>query len=232
MSDKDSRAAAAAAAGDPAAGRRGDDDHDHVGRADGAGSDSADGGADGGGVDSADGSGHRAADRARAVAQAAIAAGRDHSRAGWASFQAQSIYTRLRIAVVVAWVIVSALTLALAPPRAPDFVIERRDLAFGLAHRTALHVLNEDAGDHDSCVLEVTGREIDAEDRAGPPGRWRSRPFALAQGRKKLLSTEELFDEQGRNPHYQLDVSGVRLLDDDDDVLWSGMPAAAPTGTR
>jgi hypothetical protein len=169
--------------------------------------------------------------RAAAAVAAVLHRGRTVSLAGWRTFRSHSVYFQLRVAVVAAWVVVSALTIALAPPPTPDFLVERRDLSFGLANRTAILVVNQDAGDCAACVLEVQGTETDFDNRRLPPGRWRSKPFVLHEGERKTLSTEEFFDEHSHNPAYQLDVTGVRVLQDDD-VLWSGAPSVPAKAPR
>ncbi|MBM4279210.1 MAG: hypothetical protein FJ137_00115 [Deltaproteobacteria bacterium] len=194
--------------------------------------DHADAGGDAGGDAGADagggtGDGQGAAARAQEAARAAVVRGRDLSREGWRSFRARSVYFQLRTGVVLLWIAIAALTIALAPPTPNDFVVERRDLSFGLANRTALVIVNQNSGDRDACVLEVQGVETDFDSRRLAPGRWRTRPFALAEGEKKTLFTEELFDDRGHSPSYQLEVTAARLFEDDD-VLWSGTPARAP----
>jgi hypothetical protein len=215
---------------DPTSARGLGDDGGADGGADRVEHGGASGGADGGADRVEDGGAEgatQAAARAKEAARAAVARGRDLSREGWRSFRARSVYFQLRTGVVALWVAIAALTLAIAPPTPNDFVVERRDLSFGLANRTALVIVNQNSGDRDACVLEVQGVETDFDSRRLAPGRWRTRPFTLAEGEKKTLSTEELFDERGHNPSYQLEVTAARLLEDDD-VLWSGTPARAP----
>jgi hypothetical protein len=141
---------------------------------------------------------------------------------GWETFRSKSFYFQARAALVAAWVVVSLTTIVLVPPSVAPFVVERRDVSFGLANRTELLVVNEDGGDLDA-VVEVTGQETDFDGRKLPPGTWATKPFSLDEGTHKTITTPELFDRAGKNPGYQLDVTEVRLLDDGD-VVWRGVP--------
>jgi hypothetical protein len=164
-------------------------------------------------------------------ALAAVTHGQRLTRSGWQNFRARPLYFQYRVALVAAWLVVSGLTIAVAPPVPRDFVVERRDLSFGLANRTALLVINQNSGNLDDCVLEVTGVDVDFDGHSLGPGTWRTKPFKFHKGDRKTISTEEFFDDKNRNPGYQLEVTRARLLDDDD-VLWSGTPARPGTAQR
>jgi hypothetical protein len=169
--------------------------------------------------------------RVKSGAIAAVSTGQRLTRSGWANFRARPLYFQYRVALVAAWVVVSGLTLAIAPPTPKDFLVERRDLSFGLANRTALLIVNQNSGNRDACVLEVTGVDVDFDGKSLGPGTWRTKPFKLRQGDKKTISTEEFFDDKERNPGYQLEVTRARLLEDDD-VLWSGTPTRPGAATK
>lgn len=141
----------------------------------------------------------------------------------WRDFRATSIYFQLRVLLVAAWVGVSGVTLTLAPPPVLPFLVERRDVSFGAAERTEVLVVNQNGGDLDEAVVEVQGSERDLDGKALSSGTWTTKPFALPQGTKRTIATTDLFDPQGRSPHYQLEITRLRLLDDGD-VVWSGVP--------
>jgi hypothetical protein len=142
---------------------------------------------------------------------------------GWETFRSKSFYFQARAALVAAWVVVSLATVVLVPPTVAPFVVERRDVSFGLANRTEILIVNQDGGDLDA-VVEVTGQETDFDGKKRPPGTWATKPFPLDEGAQKTITTPELFGSDNKSPGYQLDVTEVRLLDDGD-VVWRGAPA-------
>lgn len=141
----------------------------------------------------------------------------------WGQFRAESPYFQAKVGLVGAYVVVVALTLALAPPDADPWVCREERLSFGLAFKTAVEITNVDNGDLEDVVVEVKGTGIEYDGRR-VPGTWRTKPLTLVEGLKTKLLTEQLFDARGVSPPYSLEVDLVTVLDDDNEAVVSLVP--------
>jgi hypothetical protein len=142
----------------------------------------------------------------------------------WRAFREESPYFQAKVGLVAAWLIIAVLTVLIAPPAPIDFVVEQKQLSFGLAERTTLIIFNQAGGDLDTAVVEVYGTQTDFDGRKAA-GKWRTKTIAIPQGLKTTLSTESFFDDKGINPGYQLQIDRVIILDDGDEQ-WQGPPGA------
>ena len=163
------------------------------------------------------------------IAKQGLARGTELARERAQAFREESPYFQAKVALVAAWLAISVATLIIAPPERAPFVVEQKAINFGLATRTTLIVFNQDGGDLDEAVVEVSGVTVDF-DGTQTRGTWATNAIALPEGKKTTLATESLFDGKGVNPGYQLDVDSVRVLDDGDEVFVG--PPQKPVGRR
>jgi hypothetical protein len=161
------------------------------------------------------------------MATTALTRSKDFTQSRWQAFREESPYFQAKVAMVAAWLAISVATVILAPPSPIPFIVEQKAINFGLSTKTTLIILNQDGGDLDAAVVEVSGVTTDFDGKASR-GVWASKPIALPEGLKTTLSTESFFDQKGLNPGYQLRVDNVRILDDGDEVYVG--PPTAPLG--
>lgn len=162
------------------------------------------------------------------IAKKGVEQGAELARTRWQAFREESPYFQAKVGLVAAWIAVSVLTLILAPPEPVPFIVEQKAISFGLATKTTLIVFNQDGGDLDEAVVEVSGVTVDFDGKQAR-GTWSTKPIALPEGLKTTLATESFFDRKGLSPGYQLDIDSVRILDDDD-VLFAGPPQKPVAG--
>jgi hypothetical protein len=163
------------------------------------------------------------------VAKASLQRGSGFALSKWQAFREESPYFQAKVAMVGAWVLISVATIALAPPDAEPFIVEQKAINFGLSSKTTLIILNQDGGDIDEAVVEVSGATIDFDGKE-TRGVWKTKPTVLPESLKTTLSTESFFDANGLNPGYQLRVDTVRILDDGD-VIFAGPAAGSGPAT-
>jgi len=166
------------------------------------------------------------------MATTALSRSKQFTQSRWQAFREESPYFQAKVAMVAAWIAISVVTIIVAPPSAIPFIVEQKAINFGLSTKTTLIIFNQNGGDLDAAVVEVTGVTTDFDGKESR-GVWASKPVALPEGLKTTLSTESFFDPKGLNPGYQLRIDTVRILDDDDEVFL-GPPTApmAPSGRR
>jgi hypothetical protein len=162
------------------------------------------------------------------IAKKGVAQGAELARTRWQAFREESPYFQAKVGLVAAWIAVSIATVVLAPPEPVPFIVEQKAISFGLATKTTLIIFNQDGGDLEEAVVEVSGVTIDFDGKQ-TRGRWTTKPIALPEGLKTTLATESLFDGTNHNPGYQLDIDTVRILDDGD-VLFAGPPQKPVAG--
>jgi hypothetical protein len=135
----------------------------------------------------------------------------------------ESPYFQAKVAVWAAWLVVSVLTLWLAPPAPVPFIVEARAVSFGLSDKTNVIILNNAGGDLVNARVEVQGAVVEFDGKT-KPGTWTTKPIAIPEGRKVTLSTEWFFDDKGRNPGYQLKAETVTITDAKGKVRHTGPP--------
>ena len=143
----------------------------------------------------------------------------------WRAFREESPYFQAKVGLIAGWVLITVLTIIIAPPAPVEFIVEQKMINFGLAEKTTLIIFNQAGGDIDDGVVVVRGMQTDFDGKKAA-GTWKSKTIAIPQGLKTTLSTESLFDDKGVNPGYQLQIENVTILDDGDEA-WSGVPGQA-----
>jgi hypothetical protein len=161
------------------------------------------------------------------VAKASLQSGSGFALSKWQVFREESPYFQAKVGMVAAWLFVSIATIAIAPPDAAPFVVEQKAINFGLSSKTTLIILNQDGGDLDEAIIEVTGATIDFDGKE-TRGTWKTKATVLPEGLKTTLATESFFDKSGLNPGYQLRIDSVRILDDGDPVFVGPAAGAGP----
>lgn len=165
-------------------------------------------------------------DAARALARDTAGKGLAFLKERWQDFREESPYFQAKVGLVAAWIVVSVLTIAIAPPPTVPFIIQQHKVNFGLSVKTAIEIQNQDGGDIVEAIVEVRGTLTEFDGKK-IPGVWRTKPITIAEGLKTTLSTESLYDQKGLHPSYQLDVQTLTIYDGDD-VVFSGHPTETP----
>ena len=144
----------------------------------------------------------------------------------WTDFREESPYFQAKVGLVAAWLLISTLTIAIAPPATIPFIVEQQAIPFGASKKTILVILNQDGGDIPEGIVEVHGTltEFDGKEI---PGVWATKVVAIPEGVKTTLSTEKFFDKKGIPPGYNLHIDSVRILDGDETVF-TGAPPVVP----
>jgi hypothetical protein len=145
------------------------------------------------------------------------------SKQRWRDFREESPYFQAKVALVVGYLLIVVATIVVAPPEPIEWVVRSRNVDTGLGTRTALLVINQDAGDQRRVRLEVIGAAVNADGQRRA-GVWRSEPFDLAEGEQLQLQPEDVFDSDHRPPGARevLALDQFRILQLDGDAEFTG----------
>jgi hypothetical protein len=138
-------------------------------------------------------------------------------------FLAETPYFQAKVALVAAYVVIVLLTILIAPPADESIIITQRRINFGLSFKAAVEVHNLDEGDLEGVIVEAFGRavEFDGKEKRGA---WRTKRMDIFEGDKRVVLTEQLFDNEGVPAAYSLIPERVRIIDDDGDLLFDMVP--------
>jgi hypothetical protein len=145
----------------------------------------------------------------------------------WSAFRAESPYFQAKVGLVAAYVVIVLLTVLLAPPKPEPWVCREERIPFGLSFKTAIEITNVTNGDLDDVTVEVRGNGIEFDGKK-VPGVWQTKALDLVEGEKAKVLTEQLFDRNGANPPYSLDVETVTIFDDDKKPIVTLHPQKQP----